>query len=87
MVNSRTPGKQINPLQRAQGIVLETDVQGGIFGDGWGRRGGEGSVNVGVDDLRRTFGTIGRGHEMWVIEHVEMGVVSGDVYAHIAGII
>jgi hypothetical protein len=88
MVNSRTPGQQIDPLQRAQGIILKTYVQGGVFGDGWGRRRGEGCVDVGVEDGRRAFGTTGRGgDEVRVIGHVEMGVVLGGPYAHATGII
>ena len=88
MVNSRTPGQQINPLQWAQGIILETDIKGRIFGDGWGRGRGEGSVDVGVEDRSGTFGAAGRGgDEMRVIGHVEMGVVLGGLYVHIAGII
>ena len=88
MVNSRTPGQQINPLQRTQCLILETDVWDGIFGDGRGRRRGEGGVDVGVGDRRGTFGTIGRGgDEMRMIGHFEMGVVPGDLYAHIAGIV
>ena len=45
-------------------------------------------IDVGVDDLRAIFGTVGGGgDEMWVVDHVEVGVVSGDVYARIAGIV
>ena len=78
MVNSRTPGQQIDPLQRAQGIIFETDIQGRIFVSG-GRRGrGVRSVDVGIEDRGGTFGTIGRGgDEMGVIGHVEMWVVPG----------
>lgn len=82
MVNSRTPGQQINSLQRTQGIILETDVQGRIFGDGWGRGRGVRSVDVGVEDRRGTFGAVGRGGDMVrMIGHVGMGVVLGDLYA------
>jgi len=88
MVNSRTPGQQIDPLQRAQGIILKTDIQGGIFGDGRGRGRGEGSVDVGVEDRRGIFGAIGRGgDEMRVTDHVEVGVALGDIYTHATGII
>lgn len=79
MVNSRTLGQQVYPLQWAQGIIFEADVQGRVFGDGWRRRRGEGSVDVGVEDRRGILGSIGGGDEMRMIGHVEMWVVLGEL--------
>lgn len=80
MVNSRTPGQQINPLQRAQGIIFKTDIQGRIVGNVGGRGGGVRSVDVGIEDGRGTFWTVGRGgDEMLMIGHVGMQVIPGDL--------
>jgi len=80
MVNSRTPRQQIDPLQRTQGVILKTDIQGRIFGNVGGRGRGVRSVDIGVEDGRGTFGTIGRGgDEMLMIGHVEMRVIPGDL--------